>query len=235
MIEFVPLPDQGRRFSNERKVRLSDCGPDGLLRLDGLARYCQDVATDDWDDAANNNVLTWVVRRTAVRLVAGGRWPRFGERVALTTWCGGTGAAWAERRTNLAVDNGVLIETASLWVPLNAAGLPQRLPGYFYEAYGEAAQGRKVSGRVTLTAPTDDARRRPWPLRRADFDVVDHVNNAAIWQAASETATSTVNGAVVTFHGALQEGDEVTLASAPAWMWLLVGDEVRVSGEFSSA
>jgi hypothetical protein len=40
---------------------------------------------------------------------------------------------------------------------------------------------------------------------------------------------------VVTFHGPLQEGDEVTLVSAPEWMWLLVGDEVRVSGEFSSA
>jgi acyl-ACP thioesterase len=235
MTEFVPLPDQGRRFSNERKVRLSDCGPDELLRLDGLARYCQDVATDDWDDAAKGNALTWVVRRTAVRLVAGGRWPRFGERVALTTWCGGTGAAWAERRTNLAIDGDDLIEVASLWVPLNAAGQPQRLPGYFFELYGDAAQGRRVPGRVALSTPSDGAERRAWTLRRADFDVVDHVNNAAIWQAASETATGTVDGAVVTFHGPLREGDEVTLASVPERMWLLVGDEVRVSGEFSSA
>jgi acyl-ACP thioesterase len=234
VIEFVPLPDQGRRFSNNRRVRLSDCGPDGLLRLDGLARYCQDVATDDWDHVGGQE-LTWVVRRTAVRLVAGGRWPHFGERVVMTTWCGGTGAAWAERRTNLAVDDQVVVETASLWVPLNAAGQPQRLPGYFFDLYGEAAQGRKVSGRVTLTPPTADAARRPWPLRRADFDVVDHVNNAAIWQAASEAEPGAVTEAVVIFHGPLREGDEVTLATSAQWMWLLVGDEVRVSGEFSSA
>jgi acyl-ACP thioesterase len=234
MTEFVPPPDQGRRFTNERRVRLSDCGPDELLRLDGLARYCQDVATDDWDDAAPDDALTWVVRRTAVRLAASRRWPHFGERVVLTTWCGGTGAAWAERRTNLAIDDDVLVETASLWVPLNAAGRPQRLPGFFYELYGEAARGRKVPGRVSLTPPPDDAARRPWPLRRADFDVVDHVNNAAIWQAASEVATGAVNGAVVTFHGPLRDGDQVTLASVPERLWLLVGDEVRVSGEFSS-
>jgi hypothetical protein len=43
-----------------------------------------------------------------------------------------------------------------------------------------------------------------------------------------------VNGAVVTFHGPLRDGDQVTLASVPERLWLLVGDEVRVSGEFSS-
>jgi acyl-ACP thioesterase len=235
VIEFVPPPDQGRRFSNNRKVRLSDCGPDSRLRLDGLARYCQDVATDDWDNVGAGSDLTWVVRRTAVRVVEGGRWPRFGERVVLTTWCGGTGAAWAERRTSLCVGDDLLIDTASLWVPLNASGLPQRLPPYFLDLYGEAAQGRKVSGRVTLEPPPEGAPTRPWPLRRADFDVVDHVNNAAIWQAATEAADTTPQEAMVTFHGALLEGDRVDLVSAPGRMWLVVDGDVRVSARFSPA
>ena len=72
MIEFVPLSEQGRRFSTSRKIRLSDCGPDGLFRLDGVARYLQDVGSDDWDDVGAGSDLTWVVRRSAVHLAPSG-------------------------------------------------------------------------------------------------------------------------------------------------------------------
>ena len=41
------LPESGRRFSVVRKVRLGDVTPKGRLRLDAVARYLQDIATDD--------------------------------------------------------------------------------------------------------------------------------------------------------------------------------------------
>ena len=75
MIEFVPSPSRGRRFTAERRVRLSDAGTDGVLRLDGMARYLQDVASDDWAESGLDPEDTWVVRRTAVRTADGGRWP----------------------------------------------------------------------------------------------------------------------------------------------------------------
>ena len=34
MIEFVALTNEGRHFSKHRPIRISDCGPDGRLRLD---------------------------------------------------------------------------------------------------------------------------------------------------------------------------------------------------------
>ena len=104
MSEFVPRPVRGRRYGHDRRVRVSDAGPEGVLRRDGLARYLQDVATDDWADAGLSPDEIWVVRRTAVRVAEGGRWPALGENVTLTTWFGGTGPAWAERRTDLEVD-----------------------------------------------------------------------------------------------------------------------------------
>src|SRR5258708_4756435 len=127
MTEFVPRPMTGRRFAHHRLVRLSDAGPDTRLRLDGVARYLQDVATDDWADSGLDPGETWVVRRTTVRLAAGGRWPTLGEEVTLVTWCGGMGPAWAERRTDLEVAGKVVVETVALWVPLDPAGRPQRL------------------------------------------------------------------------------------------------------------
>jgi acyl-ACP thioesterase len=235
VIEFVALTNEGRHFSKQRPIRISDCGPSGHLRLDGVARYLQDVGTDDWDDVGSGSSFAWVARRTALRLAPDGRWPRLGEVAQLVTWCGGTGAAWAERRTNVLVDNTLMLETASLWVPVNAAGLPQRIPQSFIDLYGVAAKGRKVSGRIERSVPPEGATSRPWALRRSDIDVIDHVNNAAIWQAANEFVDGPVEYAVLTFHGALLESDAVNLVSVPGKMWLVVDGDVRVSGEFTPA
>jgi acyl-ACP thioesterase len=198
-----------------------------------VARYLQDIGSDDWDDVGAGTELTWVVRRSAFRLAEGGRWPSLGEWVSLSTWCGGTGAAWAERRTNISIDDQVLIETASLWVPVNAAGQPQRIPSYFLDYYGAASKGRKVSGKVTRSLPPDDAHARSWPLRRSDLDIVDHVNNAAIWQAVTEVVPSRVSYAELTFHGPVLASDLLSLATSAGQVWLLSGDDVRVSGEFT--
>ena len=64
--DFVPLPAAGRRYTRTRPVRLGDSSPGGRLRFDGLARYLQDVSNDDTRDAAFENDMAWVVRRTAI-------------------------------------------------------------------------------------------------------------------------------------------------------------------------
>ena len=232
MTEFVPHPSAGRRFTHQRRVRLSDAGPDGLLRLDGVARYLQDAATDDWADSGLDPSETWVVRSTTVRLAEAGRWPALGELLSLTTWCGGTGAAWAERRTDLAVDGEVVVETVALWVPLDPSGRPLRLREGFHRVYGEAAAGRRVPGRVAAPPDPAGASKRPWPLRVADLDVVGHVNNAAVWAAVAEVAGGPVRSASLIHHGPVEAAHDVTLRSAPGRMWLAADDGVKVSASY---
>ena len=87
--------------ADSSRVRLGDADERGIIRLDGVARVLQDVATDDWEETGLESTDTWVVRRTAIRVAEGGRWPRYKEVLTVTTWCGGVGAAWAERRTNI--------------------------------------------------------------------------------------------------------------------------------------
>jgi acyl-ACP thioesterase len=204
------------------------------LRLDGVARYLQDVASDDWADSGLDQDETWVVRRTVLRVAEGGRWPELGEHVALTTWCAGTGPAWAERRTDVEVDGAFMVEAVALWVSLDASGRPSRLKRAFHDVYGEAAGGRKVSGRVPPPAPTGtDARRHPWPIRRADLDVVGHVNNAAVWAAVTEVAVGTVASAALTHHGPVEGSHAVTLVTEPGRMWLMADAEIRVSAEYA--
>ena len=49
--EYVDLPARGRVFRADRRVHLGDVDASGAVRLEALARFLQDVATDDADDA----------------------------------------------------------------------------------------------------------------------------------------------------------------------------------------
>jgi acyl-ACP thioesterase len=233
VIEFVALSDLGRRYSGQFRVRLGDADANGILRLDGVARVLQDVATDDWEDTGLESTDTWVVRRTTIRVSDGGRWPRYKEVLTVTTWCGGTGAAWAERRTNIAAHGQLLVEAVALWVPVDPSGRPVRIKPAFYDVYGEAMQGRKVSGRIDTPTVAEDAHYVDWPLRRADLDIVGHVNNAAVWQAVTEVVTTPVSWVSVIHHGAVENGHDVRIAHVSGSLWLLVDGEVRVSAEYA--
>lgn len=233
-VEYVALPEQGRRFREEFVVRLGDANDEGLLRLDGVARLLQDVATDDWNDTGTTSSDVWVVRRTTIRRTRGTSWPRYLERVSLTTWCGGVGAAWAERRTNVDVGGRTAIEAVALWVPTDSSGHPVRVRDDFFRIYGEGVRRRKVPGRVGAPTSREGSTSQAWPLRRSDIDLVGHVNNAAVWQAVSEVVNVPVDAVSVTHHAAIERDDDVSLARAPGLAWLLVDDEVRVSIVFAT-
>ena len=230
--ELVPPSPSGRRYERGARVRLGDAGADGRLRPDGFVRLLQDVASDDWADTAVEDGATWVVRRTSFRLVAPA-WPLLGQQLELRTFCSGIGAAWAERRTDLFAQGELLAEAVALWVPVDPSGRPQRVSPAFHQVYGEAAGGRKVRGRVPAPdEPAPTASRRAWPLRRADVDVVDHVNNAAVWAAVTELADRPLSWASVIHHGALLGHDEVTLVAEPERLGLEVAGDRRVSARW---
>jgi acyl-ACP thioesterase len=185
--ELVPEPDAGRVYRSERTIRLADVGVDGRLRLDAMARFMQDVASDDVADAeADDGSFTWVVRRTAIDILSQFVGDQF---VALATWASGSGSHWAARRTSIAGNAGGGCEAESIWVLIDrATSRLARLPPRFDEVYGPSTSGRKVSARLELApGPALNAARVAWPLRIADIDTLGHANNAVYW-AAIETA-----------------------------------------------
>ncbi|MET0580282.1 MAG: acyl-ACP thioesterase domain-containing protein [Ilumatobacteraceae bacterium] len=182
--ELLPVPARGRRYAATYRVRLADADPRGLARLDGLARFLQDVASEDADDSGLDQSYGWFVRRT---LLVVDRPPVLGERVHLTTFCTGTGRSWAERRTALVGDRGGAVEAVSLWIQVDlASGRPAALGEQFEARYGEAAGGRRVSSRLALPGPGGDVEVRPWTVRATDLDVFGHVNNASHWPILEE-------------------------------------------------
>jgi acyl-ACP thioesterase len=192
--ELVPEPDAGRVYRSQRKIRLADVGVDGRLRLDAMARFMQDVASDDVADAdADDETLTWVVRRTVIEIVS----PFAADRaVSLSTWASGSGSHWAARRTSIAGDAVGRSEAESLWVLIDrASSRLARLPAAFEALYGPSTGGRKVSAKLELAPePAPNATQLAWPLRAADIDTLGHANNAVYWAAIETVLAMTPNG-----------------------------------------
>lgn len=246
--EFVEPPARGRRFEVTRSVHLDDTDASGAVGIDAVARFLQDVATDDSHDAGiyENARGVWVLRRADVALL---RRPVLYDRIHLVTFCSGSGPAWAERRTRITHDDGtVLVESAAIWVYIDRErGRPLPLDPQFADWYGEAAMGRRVSGKLRLPAPPEGAASRRWPVRHADFDILDHVNNARSLEAVADELVRHAPGArpvafSVEYRGMLERGDDIELRSTMTLdgsgaaggtgvfgAWLLVDDDVRVS------
>ena len=246
--EYVDLPTRGRIFRAARRVHLGDVDARGAVRLEAIARYLQDVATDDADDAELSEARgVWVLRSSDLEIATT---PVYHETVELATFCSGTGPRWAERRTRLTGDRGALVDAAALWVFVDREhGRPLALDDDFHARYAESAGGRRVRGRLVHGAVPTDADRRPWPLRTSDFDVLDHVNNARSLEAVEDELVRCLPGrlpvrARIEYRGTLERGDAVELASSTApraagdavlSVWLSVGGDVRVSATVTVA
>lgn len=190
--EMVEPTGTGRSFTARRRVRLGDATPNGRLRLDAMARYLQDVANDDSRNADWSDPHWWVVRRTVIDVH---RFPVYLQEVDLTTWCGGVGSHWAERRTRItSVDGDVLADAAALWVHVDEDTLqPSRIPADIAAVLAASADHRSVGARLLLKPGqfgASAASASAWPLRFSDFDAVGHMNNAAYWEVLEEHMTT---------------------------------------------
>lgn len=231
--ETIAPPGPGRVYRGGRRVRLSDVDSDGVVRFDAVARYLQDVASDDVRDAGIEDAVAWVVRRTTI---IAPRRPQYGEQIELATWCSGLGPALAERRTTITGEAGSSVEVVSLWVSLDRDSLrPAPVGDEHFGPYREQAGERRVRSKLLLPATPDGAgpSGRPWPLRSSDFDLFRHVNNAVSWTAVEEEAVRVLGGhrphwGQVEYRRALEFGEEPVVVGAAsgggAHVWLLGPD-----------
>jgi acyl-ACP thioesterase len=237
--ELIPPPARGRVYEGDVRPGLADCAPSGRVRLDAIARWLQDVAYCDVEDAAVADVAVWVVRRTRIRVE---RFPWFGERFRAQTFCSGFGRAWAERRTVISPDGGdsASVEAVSLWVHLDpATRRPFPLTPREIDLYGEAAAGRRVTARLRHPAPGSADNARRWTFRATECDLAGHINNAAYWQPVEEELLSgnepEAFDAETEFRNPAQPGDKLVISDG-ARRWIVGQDgEVHASMLFGTA
>jgi acyl-ACP thioesterase len=242
---MVAAPAHGRVYSIRRRPLLGDCAPSGRVRLDALARWMQDVAFADVEDAGLEQVAIWVLRRHRIRVI---RFPRFGERCAVHTFCSGIGRMWAERRTTVTLEPATggaaepLVEAVALWVHLDPARrMPSPVTEAELEVYGASAGSRRVTARLRHPRPADVHDQSRWRFRRTDADIADHVNNAAYWEPLEDELLGGAGelaeiDAELEFRVPAQPGPVRILASGDRrWIVEPEGEEVYASAVLMNA
>ncbi len=227
------------------RVRLNDSSADGHLRLDALVRYSQTLSNDDTNDSGLQEDLAWIARSTVVDIVQPAT---VDEPLTLTTFCGGLGRTWAERRVSVHNTSGPCYEVATLWVSIEPAELrPRRLSDQFLEIYSPSAQGRKVSAKQRISRPSEDliaeGERLQWTPRWTDFDRFGHMNNLVYWSALHHALDAPIGrGArLLIEHGAgVQPGDHIEMVIDRSggrlrlW-WLGLGKDGHLSNQYRAA
>jgi acyl-ACP thioesterase len=216
-----------RRFTSSRRISLSDTDATGRLRLDAIARYLQDAASEDWLDAGfDHDSHVWVVRRT--ELVVHERF-RPEDTFEIATWCSGVAGSSAARRYSLRGGSGGRVEAESIWIHLDHDLRPKRLDEQFLSVYGVSAAGRRAPTRFTLpAAPALDG--TPWSFRATDVDRLGHVNNAAYWVPLEERWAGRLDGsprATLEYRQPIDLDQPVCLAEEGDALWLVVDGEAR--------
>ena len=234
---FVAEPASGRVFRASRRVSVDDANAAGRMESDSIARFLQDIGNDDTDDAGLAELgLAWVARRMAIEVTTPAR---SRELIDLSTWCSGTGARWAERRTKLRGEHGASIDAVAVWIHLNPeTGRPERWREEFSDLYLEPAQGRRVDAKLRHDkVPPEDATRHPWNFRRTDVDGFGHVNNAAYLALAEqyldEQLLAGPHRIEIEWRTPSQDADDLVVAVSfdRRQLWLLdqADDELRVT------
>ncbi len=224
-----------RVFTSRRRISLSDTDATGRLRLDAIARYLQDIASEDWLDAGfDHDSHVWVVRRTELTV----REPfRPEDQIDLETWCSGIAGSSAARRYSIRGAAGGRVDAESIWIHLDHDLRPMRHDERFVELYGASAAGRRAPTRFTLPGSPLGAPGRPWSFRATDEDRLGHVNNAAYWAAFEELWGERLAApvrATLEYRQPIDLDEDAFLAHDGNLAWLTVGQEVRAAARYDA-
>lgn len=174
------------------RVRASEIGPGGAMRLPALLDLFQEVAGTSatqlgWgSDRLLAEGKTWVLVRHHLRLHT---LPPWREEIAVETWPSGAHRVFARREFRATgADGRVLAEATSGWLLVGVPSKrPMRLPPEI-DAIAKDSPGHVVEDLFDpLPAPAADAAPGPAArISRFDLDLNAHANNVAIFRALLE-------------------------------------------------
>jgi len=108
------LPDSGYVFRTGWKLFTGDIDDQRRARLDGVARYIQEVGAEQLIDAGYGEIHPhWIVQRTVIDVIEPLEWP---SDITFRRWCSGISLRWCTMRVRLDGSDGGRIETEGFWI-----------------------------------------------------------------------------------------------------------------------
>ncbi|MCX5041618.1 thioesterase [Aldersonia sp. NBC_00410] len=248
---LTPPPGPNVGFTSSWPVRAADIDPDTRVRLDGIARYLEDIA---WENLQASMLPgtdpIWIVRRTVIDAVRPINWP---DRVHLRRWCAGLSTRWTAMRVRMESSRGGLIESEGFWINISeSTGMPTRISDEGLAYLQTMTDEHRLKWRRWLgeDAPPESGADLHFPLRATDIDQFNHVNNAAYWQAVEQylvdypSLVAQPFRAVIEYNAPIFAGEDVMVrgrldpgvddtesdqAQPALRLWFMVGESVRTA------
>jgi medium-chain acyl-[acyl-carrier-protein] hydrolase len=169
-------------WTDEYTIRSYDVDTESKASLMTFAKYLQESAYNHAShlelghEQLMERNLFWVLSRLLIRVES---YPRWGERLTLTTWPSGVDRLFA-CRDFLVRDSGgaVMFTSTSSWLVLDSE---KRRPQRPFDELGQSAdypRERVIDRRPAKLEKLSEPRQSPsFPVRYSDLDMYDHVNN----------------------------------------------------------
>ena len=233
---LVELPGSGYVYQTSWRLGTFDIDEHMTLRLDGVARYIQEVGAEHLADAGLAEVHPhWIVLRTVIDVLEPIELP---SDITFRRWCAALSTRWCSMRVQLEGSEGGRIETEGFWICVNKDTLtPSRLVDECVARFGSTTDNHRLKWRTWLTEPVADGAETPFPLRRTDIDPFEHVNNTIYWHGVHEilhaSGIAPPYRAVLEYRSPIKFGERVTIRSgqhdSAVRMQFVVGDDVRAA------
>ncbi|GJF10440.1 hypothetical protein NGTWS0302_26270 [Mycolicibacterium cyprinidarum] len=232
------LPATGYVYRTSWPVATGDLDGNLHLRLDGVARYIQEVGAENLVDAGEaEDHPHWLVQRTVIDVIEPIEFP---NHVSFSRWCSALSSRWCTMRVDLVGTDGGRIETEGFWIAINSKTLtPQRVSDTLIERFASTTDIHRLRWRPWLENPGAADNTTSFPLRRTDIDIFEHVTNTAYWHAIHEVMALVPDvctppyRAVIEYRRPIKYGEVVTIEwtrhGPDVQIALAVGDDVRAA------
>lgn len=237
-LPLVELPSSGYVYQTGWRLGTFDIDERKNLRLDGVARYIQEAGAEHLADADLAEVHPhWIVLRTVIDVIEPIEIP---SDITFRRWCAALSTRWCSMRVQLRGSDGGRIETEGFWICVNIDTLtPSRLSDECIARFGSTTDNHRLRWRPWLTDPIVDGKETPFPLRRTDIDLFEHVNNTIYWHGILEILgarpdlAASPHRVVLEYRSPIKFGETVTIHSAERddsiRMNFVVGQDVRAA------
>lgn len=185
---MMPVPDPHPDvFDRQWPLRVGDIDRTGRLRFDAACRHIQDIGSDQLRELGYEETHPlWIVRRTMIDLI---RPIEFQDMLRMRRWCSGTSNRWCEMRVRIDGRKGGLVESEAFWININRETQgPARISDDFLAGLRRTTNVDRLRWKAYLSAGSrEDADEiREYPVRVADIDLFDHMNNAVYWTVVED-------------------------------------------------